>query len=140
MRMPAPWRISGRRILSQLSQLIGINQITTENNGLTITTTAGQTLVSEGTSTALTTGMVNGVTGFFVGGTDVTSQLASGGGSLGGYLTARDQDIPTTLNALDQLAYGISTQVNRQNAAGSDLNGSPGGTSSTSLPRPWAAL
>ncbi len=113
--------------LSQLSQLIGINQITTENNGLTITTTAGQTLVSEGTSTTLTAGTVNGVTDFFVGGTDVTSQLASGGGSLGGYLTARDQDIPTTLNALDQLAYGISNQVNQQNAAGSDLKGSPGG-------------
>ena len=34
--------------LSKLSQLIGINQITTENNGLSITTTSGQTLVSEG--------------------------------------------------------------------------------------------
>ena len=34
--------------LSQLSQLIGINQITTENNGLAITTTSGQLLVSEG--------------------------------------------------------------------------------------------
>ena len=32
--------------LSQLSQLIGINQITTENNGLSITTTSGQLLVS----------------------------------------------------------------------------------------------
>ena len=30
--------------LSQLSQLIGINQITTENNGLAITTTSGQLL------------------------------------------------------------------------------------------------
>ena len=48
--------------LSQLSQLIGINQITTENNGLAITTTSGQLLVSEGTSYQLTTGMVNGVT------------------------------------------------------------------------------
>ena len=50
--------------LSQLSQLIGINQITTENNGLAITTTSGQLLVSEGSSYQLTTGMVNGVTGF----------------------------------------------------------------------------
>lgn len=112
--------------LSQLSQLIGINQITTENNGLTITTASGQTLVSGGTATALTSGMVNGVTDFFVGGTDVTSQLASGGGSLGGYLTARDQDIPTALGALDQLAFGIATEVNAQNAKGTDLNGNPG--------------
>jgi flagellar hook-associated protein 1 len=36
--------------LSQLSQLIGINEVTTENNGLSITTTSGQLLVSEGIS------------------------------------------------------------------------------------------
>ena len=54
--------------LSQLSQLIGINQVTTENNGLSITTTSGQLLVSEGQSFQLTTGTVNGVTDFFLGG------------------------------------------------------------------------
>ena len=112
--------------LSQLSQLIGINQVSTENNGLTITTTSGQTLVSEGSSTALTTGEVNGVTHFFVGATDITTQLASGGGSLGGYLTARDQDIPAVMGALDQLAFGIATEVNAQNAKGVDLNGNAG--------------
>lgn len=112
--------------LSQLSQLIGINQITTENNGLAITTTSGQLLVSEGTSYQLTTGMVNGVTDFFLGNTDITSQLATGGGSLGGYLTARDQDIPSALSSLDQLAYSISTTVNAQNNAGTDLDGVTG--------------
>ncbi len=109
--------------LSQLSQLIGINQITTENNGLAVTTTSGQLLLSEGTSYQLTTGMVNGVSSFFLGGTDITSQLASGGGSLGGDLTARDSDIPGALNQLDQLAYSISTAVNAQNNAGTDLDG-----------------
>ncbi len=98
--------------LSQLSQLIGINQITTENNGLSITTASGQLLVSEGQNFQLTTGTVNGATDFFLGGTDVTAHLASGGGQLGGYLTARDVDIPGALNSLDQLAYGISTAVN----------------------------
>ncbi|MGD0800263.1 MAG: flagellar hook-associated protein FlgK [Terracidiphilus sp.] len=112
--------------ISQLSQLIGINQITTENNGLAITTTSGQLLLSEGTSNQLTTGSVNGVTDFFLGGKDITSQLASGGGSLGGYLTARDQDIPSALNSLNQLAYSISTSVNTQNNAGTDLNGVTG--------------
>jgi flagellar hook-associated protein 1 FlgK len=112
--------------ISQLSQLIGINQITTENNGLAITTTSGQLLLSEGTSNQLTTGEVNGVTDFFLGGTDITTQLASGGGSLGGYLTARDQDIPSALNSLNQLAYNISTAVNTQNNAGTDLNGVQG--------------
>jgi flagellar hook-associated protein 1 FlgK len=112
--------------LSQLSQLIGINQITTENNGLAITTTSGQLLVSEGSSYQLTTGTVNGVTDFFLGNKDITLRLASGGGSLGGDLTARDQDIPSTLGSLDQLAYSISTTVNTQNNTGTDLDGVTG--------------
>lgn len=109
--------------LSQLSKLIGINQVTTENNGLSITTTSGQSLVSDGSSFQLTTGTVDGVTHFFVGTADVTSGLTSGGGALGGYLTARDQDIPSVLASLDQLAYSVSTQVNTLNNAGTDLAG-----------------
>jgi flagellar hook-associated protein 1 FlgK len=70
--------------------------------------------------------MVNGVTYFFVGTTDITAQLASGGGSLGGYLTARDQDIPGVLSYLDALTFGIATAVNAQNNAGIDLNGTGG--------------
>ncbi len=112
--------------LSKLSQLIGINQITTENNGLTITTTSGQTLISHGVSNALTAGAVNGVTHFFVSATDITGQLASGGGQLGGCLTARDQDIPGVTGSLDQLAFGITTEVNAQSKAGIDLNGNAG--------------
>jgi flagellar hook-associated protein 1 len=112
--------------LSQLSQLIGINQVTTENNGLSITTTSGQLLVSEGQNFQLTTGAVNGSTDFFLGGTDITSQLATGGGQLGGDLTARDVDIPGALSSLDQLAYSISTSVNAQNNSGKNLDGATG--------------
>jgi flagellar hook-associated protein 1 FlgK len=71
--------------------------------------------------------MSGGVTHFYVGTTDVTKPLMSGGGQLGGYLQARDGDIPTTLTQLDQLAFGISTEVNAQNALGTDLNGTSGG-------------
>jgi flagellar hook-associated protein 1 FlgK len=116
--------------LSKLSQLIGINQITTENNGISITTTAGKMLVSEGSRYALTVGNVDGETHFFVGTDDITSSLASGGGRLGGFLTARDQDIPQVLSALDQLAYSISTQVNSLNNSGADLNGATGSAAS----------
>jgi flagellar hook-associated protein 1 FlgK len=112
--------------LSQLSQLIGINQVQTENNGLSVTTTSGQLLASNGTSFPLTSGTVGGVTNFFVGATNITTQLASGGGELGGLLTARDQDIPSAINALNQLAYNVSTQVNAQNNAGTDLYGVTG--------------
>jgi flagellar hook-associated protein 1 FlgK len=64
--------------LSQLSKLVGINQVTTENNGLSVTTTSGELLVSEGQSFQLTTGTVNGATDFFLGGKDVTAELAAG--------------------------------------------------------------
>ncbi len=112
--------------LSELSQLIGINQITTENNGISITTTSGRTLVSGDSSYTITTGTVNGVTDFFVGTKNITNELQSGGGSLGGYLMARDQDIPQVMKSLDELAYGISTAVNQQNNAGVDLDGVSG--------------
>jgi flagellar hook-associated protein 1 FlgK len=112
--------------LSQLSQLIGINQVTTEKNGLSVTTTSGQLLASEGSSFQITSGLVGGVTHFYLGQTDITSALASGGGQLGGILTARDQSIPTTLAALDQLAFGIATSVNAVNNAGTDLDGDNG--------------
>jgi flagellar hook-associated protein 1 FlgK len=113
--------------LNQLSQLVGINQITTESNGLTITTASGQVLVSGNTSNQLTMGKANGVTQFFIGTTNVTSDLESGGGELGGYLTARDQDIPTAVSSLDNLAYTIATTVNQQQSQGTDLDGNTGG-------------
>jgi flagellar hook-associated protein 1 FlgK len=106
--------------------LIGINQSSTENNGLAVTTTAGQLLISDGSSYQLTTGSVAGVTHIFAGNTDVTTSLASGGGSLGGDLTARDTDIPNTLASLNQLAYSVTTQVNTLNNAGTDATGATG--------------
>lgn len=109
--------------LLQLSQLIGINQVSTENNGIAITTSSGQRLASQGTSQQLTSGLSNGVTHFFLGTKDITDQLTAGGGSLGGILTARDVDIPRVLSSLDELAYDISTAVNAQNNLGTDANG-----------------
>ena len=112
--------------IGQLSQLIGINQVKTENNGLSITTTSGQLLVAGGSNFQLTTGSVNGVTDFFLGGNNITAALTTGGGQLGGDLTARDQDIPTALSSLDQLAYSVSTSVNALNNTGTDLDGATG--------------
>ena len=109
--------------LGKLSQLIGINHVATENNGLSITTTSGDFLLSEGSSFPLTLGTVGGDTHFFLGTKDITSDLARGGGELGGLLTARDQDIPTVLSSLDELAFHVSDSVNQQNYVGTDLNG-----------------
>ena len=112
--------------ISQLSQLVGINQVKTENNGLSITTTSGQLLVSAGASFQLSTGISGGLTHFLLGGADVTAEIAGGGGAVGGYLMARDQDVPSALAALDQLAFSVSTSVNALNNAGCNLNGVEG--------------
>jgi flagellar hook-associated protein 1 FlgK len=106
--------------------LVGFDQTRTENNGLTLTTANGAVLVSEGRSYALGTATVGGnVDVVSAGGKDITSSLT--GGSLGGILQARDQDLPTVASALDTLAYAIGSAVNTQNAAGVDANGNPGG-------------
>ena len=112
--------------IARLSQLIGVNQIRTENNGISITTGTGELLVSEGTSYAITTAALNGETRFFLGAKDITPGLTSEGGQTGGLLTARDKDIPQVISRLDELAYGLSTQVNALNNGGSDLNGNTG--------------
>jgi flagellar hook-associated protein 1 FlgK len=129
--------------LTQLSQYIGFSQIKTENNGLTLTTGTGQVLVSEGQSYALSTTNVGNKHNLYAAGgyldvitssgQDITSELngtVSGsitGGSLGGILKARDQDLPTISSKLDQLAYLFGLVVNAQNEAGVDLYGNRGG-------------
>lgn len=113
--------------LTQLSQLIGIRTVTTENNGLTVTTAGGALLVSQGQVFQMTSGESGGVTHFYdAQGNDITGDLTAGGGQIGGILTARDEDIPQAESSLDALAYSVATAVNTQNAAGSDLNGNPG--------------
>ncbi len=117
-----------QQYLTQLSQLIGIHQVQTENNGITVTTSSGALLVAGDRSYALSTGAVSGVTHFFdAQGADITTQLVSGGGQLGGVLMTRDQDIPQIQSALDTLAFSLGSQINAANQAGSDANGNAGG-------------
>ncbi len=110
--------------ITQLSQYVGLDQMTTESNGITLMTANGAVLVSGSKSFALSTTLVAGKTEVIAGGQDVTSGLS--GGQLGGVLEARDQQLPAYANALDNLAYGIGSAVNAQNALGVDGSGNPG--------------
>jgi flagellar hook-associated protein 1 FlgK len=116
--------------LQQLSQYIGVDAIKTENNGLTLTTTSGALLVSEGKAFQLTTGNVSGNVHVFTsapgGPADITAAQASGGGQLAGLLATRDQSIPSVQNTIDTLAYDLATSVNSVQTAGTDQNGNPG--------------
>jgi flagellar hook-associated protein 1 FlgK len=115
-----------QQAIAQLSKLVGLDQISTENNGITLTTSGGAVLVSGNQSFALSTTQVGGTTHILAGagGQDITSNLS--GGDLGGVLQARDQQLPSYQSALDNLAFAVGTQVNQQNALGVDGNGNPG--------------
>jgi flagellar hook-associated protein 1 len=113
-----------QQAITQLSRLVGLDQISTENNGITLTTSNGAVLVSGSQSFSLSTSQVGGATHILAGGQDVTANLT--GGDLGGVLQARDQNLPAYQSALDSLAYAVGTQVNQQNQLGVDANGNPG--------------
>jgi flagellar hook-associated protein 1 FlgK len=112
--------------LQQLSQLVGIHQIASDNNSVTITTTSGAVLVAGGQSVDLKAQSSGGVTHLLLGGVDQTSALTNGGGQIGGALEARDVDIPSAITSIDQLAWGVGTAVNAQQASGIDANGNNG--------------
>jgi flagellar hook-associated protein 1 FlgK len=112
--------------LDQLSQLVGLDQISTSQNGISLTTSSGAVLVSGGQSFQMSTTEVAGNTDVLAGDppTDVTSNLT--GGDLGGRLQARDQSLPAYTSALDNLAFALGNAVNTQNEAGVDSSGNPG--------------
>jgi flagellar hook-associated protein 1 len=110
---------------AQLSQFIGLNQMTTENNRIALTTSGGQVLVSGNSFYALTTSQTGGTNHVLAGGQDITGAIS--GGQLGGVIAARDTELPTVSSALDTLANGIASQVNQVNAQGLDGYGNPGG-------------
>lgn len=112
--------------IQQLSQLVGIHQITNDANSLTITTTSGAVLVAGGQSVDLQMQSSGGVTHLLLGGVDQTSALTGNGGQIGGALEARDFDIPNALGLIDQLAWSVGNAVNGQQASGADANGAMG--------------
>jgi flagellar hook-associated protein 1 FlgK len=112
--------------VAQLSQYIGLDQVKTESDGLTLSTSNGTVLVSGAQSFALsatTAGNNVQITGTGSS-TDIAGSLA--GGQLGGILSVQHNEIPALTNSLDQLAYAIGTAVNQQNTQGLDANGNPG--------------
>ena len=112
------------QLISQLSQLTNISETQTQQ-GLTITTGNGAALVVGNQSFDLE--VANGPTGqqdVFSQGQDITSSIT--GGSLGGTIQVRDQDIPSVLNQLNTLASQFADAFNAAQATGFDLNGNPG--------------
>jgi flagellar hook-associated protein 1 len=112
-------------LIRQLSGLIDVQVIPTDQ-GISLTTSNGTTLVSGSQSFALTTQLGSGgVQHIMAGSQDITGSLT--GGSLAGLIQIRDQEIPSIGSSLDQLAAGLANALNTANAQGYDLNGNKGG-------------
>ncbi len=112
--------------LTNLSQLIDTAVVYSSDGSASVNTTNGVTLVSGNQSNNLSTqlNVTTGMHDVYAQGTDITSSIA--GGALQGLINARDQGIPSTQASLDNLAAGIVSGVNSQQAAGFDLNGANG--------------
>jgi len=112
------------QLINQLSQLTTVSETQTQQ-GLTLTTGNGTALVVGNQSFDLQTGSgPNGMVDVYSQGQDITSSLT--GGSLGGTIQVRDQDIPNVLNQLNTLASQFADAFNAAQATGFDLNGNAG--------------
>jgi flagellar hook-associated protein 1 len=119
-------------LVDQLSQYVSVNAITQSNGEMDIYIGSGQPLVTSGSSQTLTaTPDPNDASesdiGIAAGNgsvTNITSEI--NGGTLGGMLATRSQVLDPTENALGQLAVGLATVMNQQQASGMDLTGAQG--------------
>ncbi|HEY7839545.1 MAG TPA: flagellar hook-associated protein FlgK [Terriglobales bacterium] len=127
--------------MRSLSALMSFNVSAGSNGQVTLTTAAGGALVVGATAATLTTQTApTGMQDVMLAGTDITAALASSaGGSLAGDIQARDQVLPQLSNQLDQLASGLATAVNTQNALGYTPAGVRGGQLFTTPPATGAA-
>jgi flagellar hook-associated protein 1 len=119
-------------LVDQLSQYVSVNAITQSNGEMDIYIGSGQPLVTDGSTQTLTaTPDPNDASesdiGIAAGNgsvTNITSEI--NGGTLGGMLTTRSQVLDPTVNALGQIAVGLATVMNQQQAAGMDMTGAQG--------------
>jgi len=119
--------------IEQLSQYVGLDQITTQGNGITLTTQGGSVLVQGSTASALSAVTIQGGQYTTAPTTEILdssgNNISAGihGGSIGGQLTAQNVDLPAAVLSLNNLTMQVGVAVNTQNAAGLTTTGAPGG-------------
>ena len=115
----------------QLAASLGATSFTDDQGHVNVLLDSGVSLVSGISATLLTTTIVGTAAGGMhqvstLNTTQGTLDGSINGGSLGGLLTLRDSDIPTSQAALDQIAYDLSNAVNSVHASGYGLDGTSG--------------
>ncbi|ANB74318.1 flagellar biosynthesis protein FlgK [Paraburkholderia phytofirmans OLGA172] len=125
--------------VSSLSQLIGVNVVTSSNGNYSVFMSNGQPLVSAGNSynlgTAPATGDTSELSVQYLGQAGANPAAAPQnlpdskvtGGTLGGLLAFRSQTLDPAEAQLGAIAVSFTAQVNAQNALGITLTGAQGG-------------
>ena len=112
------------QLINQLATLTNVSETQTQE-GLTLTTGNGTALVVGNQSYALQVGTgTDGMQDVFSQGQDITSTIQ--GGTLGGTIQVRDQDIPSLMSQLNTLASQFAASINSAQAQGYDLYGNQG--------------
>jgi flagellar hook-associated protein 1 FlgK len=118
------------QIAKQLGQLVG-GQARVDQDGQMRYVLDGGAVLVDGVHAAALTATPDATTGVnrlevVAGGAhrDVTTQIA--GGSLGAHLKFRDQTVAQVSGQLDQLAFDVTTQVNKVHTANAGLDGAVG--------------
>jgi flagellar hook-associated protein 1 FlgK len=116
--------------LASLSKLIDISVTQSSDGTVGVSVANGRALVIAANSYDLSaasappSGFAQVMSAGSTGSVDITSQIA--GGQIGGLLQVRDTIVPQYRTSLDNLAYGVMSDVNNLTTSGFDLNGNPG--------------
>lgn len=114
-------------VTAEIAGIVGVQVLELTDGTFQVSTDYGRPLVIGVDAYTLTTAGTppSGHAAILAGGADITGEVRTG--SLGGFLAARDQALPSYRAALDQIAYDVATTLNGVHASGFDLNGAPGG-------------
>lgn len=120
------------QVINQLNQQIKVTVQPQQDGAVNVFVGNGQTLVVN--ETAMRLDVTRSITDpsrvdiVYRDGNIVTPMQQTGlqGGSLGAYLSFRDQSLEPARNALGRAAIGLADSMNRQNRIGLDLTGAPG--------------
>jgi flagellar hook-associated protein 1 FlgK len=113
--------------VTQLTNLVGAAVIPSSDGSVGLTVGNGHAIVIGATGYPITVGNgPGGLASLTLQDTTVTSQITTG--EVGALLHVRDTLVPGYQAQLDQLAYGLATQVNTLHQAGFGLTGGTGQT------------
>ena len=120
------------RLLDQLSQKISVNAVTQDGGTVNVFVGTGQPLVLGGDVNQLTTAQdqfdaTRLTVALQTPGSSVDISRNISGGSLGGLLDFRNEQLDPARNALGRIAVALTDVVNAQHREGMDLSGALGG-------------